>query len=272
MSRACISGSPLEIAGQDFASRLFLGTGGITNFEVLERVIEAAQPSFVTVAMRRVEVGTGDSMIEVIRRHQVPILPNTAGCFTASEAVLTAKLAREALETKWVKLEVISDEFTLLPDPFELLAAAELLVDDGFNVLAYTNDDPVLAQRLETVGCCAVMPLGAPIGTGLGILNRYNIEQILSNARVPIILDAGIGTPSDATIAMELGCAGVLVATAITRAQDPRRMAKAFSLGVQAGYLASQSGRIPKLESARPSSPFEGKMDLGGDTDTNPGE
>jgi thiazole synthase len=249
-----------EIAGRQLRSRLLLGTGGISNFEILGDAIECAQPSFVTVAMRRVDTVATGSILDVIRQHDVAILPNTAGCFTATEAILTAKLAREALDTEWVKLEVIADESTLLPDPFELLIAAEQLVDEGFKVLAYTNDDPVLALRLESVGCCAIMPLGAPIGTGLGILNTFNIELIVANSSVPVILDAGIGTPSDAAIAMELGCAAVLVATAVTRAQDPVRMAEAFSYAVQAGRLGHLSGRIPKLASAQASTTSRGRF------------
>ncbi len=249
-----------EIAGRSLSSRLFLGTGGISNFETLAEVIERARPSFVTVAMRRVDTVATGSILDVIRQHEVAILPNTAGCFTATEAILTAKLAREALNTEWVKLEVIADESTLLPDPFELLIAAEQLVDAGFKVLAYTNDDPVLAQRLESVGCSAIMPLGAPIGTGLGILNAFNIELIVANSNVPVILDAGIGTPSDAAIAMELGCAGVLVATAVTRAQDPASMAEAFSHAVRAGRLGRLSGRIPKLGSAQASTTSKGRL------------
>ena len=190
------------------------------------------------------------------------VLPNTAGCFTANEAILTAKLAREAFETDWVKLEVIGDEDTLLPDAVELLDAAEQLCDQGFVVLPYTNDDPVLARRLEQAGCAAVMPLGAPIGSGLGIRNPHNIALIAERSGVPVILDAGIGTASDATLAMELGCAGVLVATAITRARDPVRMAAAFRAAVDAGHLARHAGRIPRRYLAQASSPLEGRAEL----------
>lgn len=252
----------LTIAGKSFKSRLFLGTGGISNLDILESVIKAAEPSFVTVAMRRVSPDQQDSFFQIIERLNVSILPNTAGCFTTSEAVLTAKMAREALSTDWIKLEVIADEQSLLPDPFELLKAAEELVDDGFRVLAYANDDPVLASRLEGVGCSAVMPLGAPIGTGLGILNPYNIQLIVANSGVPVILDAGLGTPSDAVQALELGCDAVLVATAITRAQNPVGMAEAFSLGVRSGLAAFRSGRVPKLNSALASSPMEGRLEI----------
>lgn len=250
----------LEIAGVSLDSRLFLGTGGITNLEMLDEIIAVAHPAFVTVAMRRVDPKQQGSLVDVIARYPSVVLPNTAGCFTASEAVLTAKLARQALETDWIKLEVIADERSLLPDPVELLSAAEQLVDDGFNVLAYTNDDPVLASRLEGLGCAAVMPLGAPIGTGLGILNPYNIELIVANAKVPVVLDAGIGAPSDAAFAMELGCAAVLVATAITRAHDPILMAEAFAMSVKAGRLGALAGRIPKLRSAQPSSSMDGRL------------
>jgi len=185
------------------------------------------------------------------------VLPNTAGCFTARDAVLTARLAREALATSWVKLEVIGDEITLLPDAVELLEAAEELVNDGFTVLAYTNDDPILARRLEDAGCAAVMPLGAPIGSGLGIRNPHNLAMITEAASVPVVLDAGVGTASDAAIAMELGCEGVMVASAITRARDPEQMASAFALAVQAGYEARLAGRIPRRYHAEASSTFD---------------
>jgi len=191
------------------------------------------------------------------------VLPNTAGCFTAAEAVLTAQLAREALQTDWVKLEVIADEHALLPDPVELLAAADRLVADNFVVLPYTNDDPVLAARLESAGCAAVMPLGSPIGSGLGIRNPHNIAMITDQASVPVILDAGIGTASDAALAMELGCDGVLIASAVTRAQQPADMALAMAKAVEAGRLAAHAGRIPKRLHARASSPVDGIMSSG---------
>jgi thiazole synthase len=192
----------------------------------------------------------------------VELLPNTAGCFTARDAVTTAKLAREAFETDWVKLEVIGDDRTLLPDPVELLDAAEQLVGDGFVVLPYTNDDPILARRLEDVGCAAVMPLGSPIGSGMGINNPYNIRLIVDQARVPVVLDAGIGTASDAALAMELGCDAVLLASAISRAEDPERMARAFRLAVESGRLARESGRIPRRLHAEASTPMEGIPEL----------
>ncbi|GAA4852788.1 thiazole synthase [Saccharopolyspora rosea] len=246
---------PLVIAGREFGSRLITGTGGATNLAVLERALLASGTELTTVAMRRADAGGRTGVLDLLRKLGIEALPNTAGCRTAAEAVLTAQLAREALETNWVKLEVVADDDTLLPDPVELLDAAEQLVDQGFVVLAYTNDDPVLALRLEEVGCAAVMPLGSPIGTGLGIRNPHNIEMIVSRASVPIVLDAGIGTASDAALAMELGCDAVLLATAVTRAQDPERMAAAMRGAVEAGRLASQAGRIPQRFWAQASSP-----------------
>ncbi len=223
---------PLVIAGTPVVSRLVLGTGGIPSLHVLDAVVEASGASLATVAVRRVDAAARGSILDVLRRRQVRVLPNTAGCFTAAEAVLTAKLAREAFSTDWVKLEVIGDEDSLLPDPVELLDAAEQLCDDGFVVLAYTSDDPVLARRLEQAGCAAVMPLGSPIGSGLGIRNPHNIAMVVDTCSVPVLLDAGIGTASDAAQALELGCDGVLVASAITRAEHPERMARAIRLAV----------------------------------------
>jgi len=194
-------------------------------------------------------------VLDVLASQGIKLLPNTAGCYTAAEAVRTAKLAAEALDTRWIKLEVIADEVTLLPDPVELLDAAEQLVAAGFTVLPYTNDDPVLARRLEQAGCAAVMPLGSPIGSGLGIRNPHNIEMMVQAARVPVILDAGIGTASDAALAMELGCSAVLLATAVTRARDPELMAAAMRSAVISGRLAYRAGRIPKRHYANPSSP-----------------
>ncbi|MEU5851947.1 MULTISPECIES: thiazole synthase [Saccharopolyspora] len=246
---------PLVIAGREFGSRLITGTGGATNLAVLERALIASGTELTTVAMRRADAGGGTGVLDLLRKLGIEALPNTAGCRTAAEAVLTAQLAREALETNWVKLEVVADDDTLLPDPVELLDAAEQLVDQGFVVLAYTNDDPVLALKLEETGCAAVMPLGSPIGTGLGIRNPHNIEMIVSRASVPIVLDAGIGTASDAALAMELGCSAVLLATAVTRAQDPERMAAAMRAAVEGGRLAALAGRIPKRFWAQASSP-----------------
>jgi thiazole synthase len=253
---------PLVIAGETFTSRLLLGTGGVPSLEILERAILASGSELVTVALRRVELSAGTPMLEVLDRCGVRLLPNTAGCRTAREAVLTAELAREALQTSWVKLEVIGDDVTLLPDPVELLDAAEQQVGDGFVVLPYTNDDPILAQRLEDVGCAAVMPLGSPIGSGNGINNTYNLRMIVEQARVPVILDAGIGTASDATLAMEIGCDAVLLASAVSRAEDPAAMARAMRLAVEAGRLARESGRIPRRTYAEASTPMEGVPEL----------
>src|SRR5690606_36250369 len=239
-------------------SRLIMGTGGAHSLAVPEEALVASGTELTTVAMRRVDAEGGTGMLDLLSRLGITPLPNTAGCRSAAEAVLTAQLAREALGTEWVKLEVIGDERTLLPDAVELVCAAEQLVDDGFVVLPYTNDDPVLARRLEDAGCAAVMPLGSPIGSGLGIRNPHNIELIVERAGVPVILDAGIGTASDAALAMELGCDAVLLATAVTRAQSPARMAAAMRHAVEAGRLARLAGRIPKRRYAQASSPFEG--------------
>ena len=216
----------LRIGDRDFGSRLILGTGGFPRLETLEQAIEASATEMVTVALRRIDPAAQGSIIEILDRAGVMLLPNTAGCFTARDAVATARLAREAFETDWVKLEVIGDERTLLPDAPELLEAAEALVAEGFTVLPYTNDDPILARRLEDAGCAAVMPLGSPIGSGMGIRNPYNLALIVEAAEVPVILDAGVGTASDAALAMELGCDAVLCASAISRAEDPVAMAR----------------------------------------------
>ncbi|WP_181762928.1 thiazole synthase [Rhodococcus spelaei] len=245
----------LTIADRTFGSRLIMGTGGAANLAVLEEALVASGTELTTVAMRRIDAVGGTGVLDLLTSLKIAPLPNTAGCRGAAEAVLTAQLAREALETDWVKLEVIADERTLLPDAIELVSAAEQLVDDGFTVLPYTTDDPVLARRLEDVGCAAVMPLGAPIGTGLGICNPHNIEMIVESAGVPVILDAGIGTASDAALAMELGCDAVLLATAVTRAKDPALMATAMASAVTAGRAARLAGRIPKRFWAQASSP-----------------
>ncbi|NDZ83636.1 thiazole synthase [Streptomyces sp. SID10853] len=252
----------LTLAGTEFSSRLIMGTGGAPSLDVLERSLIASGTELTTVAMRRLDPTVQGSVLSVLDRLAVKVLPNTAGCFTAGEAVLTARLAREALGTNWIKLEVVADEHTLLPDPVELLDAAETLVDDGFTVLPYTNDDPVLARRLEEVGCAAIMPLGSPIGSGLGIRNPHNFQLIVERAGVPVILDAGAGTASDAALAMELGCAAVMLASAVTRAQEPELMASAMRRGVEAGRLAYRAGRIPRRHFARASSPEEGRAAL----------
>jgi thiazole synthase len=248
----------LVIAGEKLSSRLIIGTGGASSLEALERALVASGADIATVALRRVSPEAQGSIVDVIERVGARVLPNTAGCFTAHDAVLTARLARDAFETSWIKLEVIGDDRTLLPDAIELLDAAETLVDDGFDVLAYTNDDPIIARRLEDVGCVAVMPLGSPIGSGMGIRNPYNIRIIAERASVPIILDAGVGTASDAAIAMELGCDGVLLAASVTRAQEPEVMAEAMRHAVIAGRLAYRAGRIPRRLYAEASTTFEG--------------
>jgi thiazole synthase len=252
------SGGGWALAGRTLTSRLIVGTGGVPSLEVLKRVLDASGTAVSTVAMRRVGPAEQGSLLGTLRDAGVAVLPNTAGCHTASEALLTARLGREALGTDWVKLEVVADDHTLLPDPVELLDAARRLVADGFLVLPYTNDDPVLAQRLEQAGCAAVMPLGAPIGSGLGIRNPHNIAMIVERAGVPVILDAGIGTASDAALAMELGCDGVLIASAITRAADPALMARAMRLAVAAGHAAHAAGRISRRWHAQASSPVTG--------------
>ncbi|BDH10724.1 thiazole synthase [Streptomyces hygroscopicus] len=252
----------LTLAGTTFTSRLIMGTGGAPSLDVLERALLASGTELTTVAMRRLDPTVQGSVLSVLERHKIKVLPNTAGCFTAGEAVLTARLAREALGTDWVKLEVVADERTLLPDPIELLDAAETLVDDGFTVLPYTNDDPVLARKLEDVGCAAIMPLGSPIGSGLGIRNPHNFQLITERAGVPVILDAGAGTASDVSLAMELGCEAVMLASAVTRAQEPELMAEAMRHAVTAGRLAHRAGRIPRRHFALASSPTEGVAEL----------
>ncbi len=251
-----------SLGGREWSSRLIVGTGGFRSLEQLERALEAAGAEIVTVALRRVDPQAQGSLTDVIDRLGLFTLPNTAGCYTARDAVRTAKLARDAFETDWIKLEVIGDDRTLLPDAAELLVAAETLAADGFTVLPYTNDDPVLGRRLEEAGCAAVMPLGSPIGSGAGIRNPYNIRILVEQARVPVILDAGIGTASDAALAMELGCDGVLLASAVSRAADPELMAGAMRGAVEAGFAARRAGRIPRRLHAQASTPDEGLPEL----------
>jgi len=251
-----------DLGGRTWRSRLILGTGGFRSLEAMERALEASGVEIVTVAMRRVDPLAHGSVLDVIERLGLAVLPNTAGCYTARDAVRTAKLAREALGTEWIKLEVIGDDRTLFPDAVELLDAAEQLLDDGFTVLPYTNDDPILARRLEELGCAAVMPLGSPIGSGVGIRNPYNVALIVDRANVPVILDAGIGTASDAALAMELGCDGVLLASSVSRAEDPVLMAEAMRKAVEAGFAAREAGRIPRKLHAQASSPTEGLAEL----------
>ncbi|WP_020493543.1 thiazole synthase [Salinispora mooreana] len=259
-----MSGVTLELGGVPISSRLILGTGGAANLTVLEEAIRASGTDLVTVALRRVDTTGGPSggLLDLIDRCGVRLLPNTAGCYTAGEAVKVAQLAREAFETDWVKLEVIGDERTLLPDGVELLRAAEELVADGFTVLPYTSDDPILARRLADVGCAAVMPAGAPIGSGLGVSNPHHIRLIRQSVAVPVIVDAGIGTASDAALAMELGCDAVLLASAVTRAADPVAMATAMRYAVDSGRLAYRAGRIPRRFHALASTPDDGRPEL----------
>jgi len=254
---------PLTIAGRHLGSRLITGTGGAPSLEVLERALRACGTELTTVALRRLDPSEPGSVLDVLDRLGIAPLPNTAGCHTAAEAVLTAQLARDAFATDWIKLEVIGDERTLLPDVSELLDAAARLVDDGFVVLPYTTDDPVVARRLAEVGCAAVMPLGSPIGSGGGIRNPHNFRLIREAVDVPVILDAGIGTASDAALAMELGCDAVLLASAVTRAQDPVLMATAMRLAVEAGWAARHAGRIPERLHAEASTTMEGRVELG---------
>ena len=237
---------PLVVAGRPFSSRMLLGTGGFKRLSDLEQAIRLTGTDMVTVALRRIDTSEDGELLNVIRRTGCEVLPNTAGCYTARDAVLTAELAREAFETDWIKLEVIGDERTLLPDVPALLEAAEQLVDDGFTVLPFTTDDPIVARRLEALGCAAVMPLGSPIGSGMGIRNPYNIALIVHALTVPVVLDAGVGTASDAAIAMELGCDAILCASAISRAEDPPAMAFAIAGAVLCGRLARTAGRIPR--------------------------
>jgi thiazole synthase len=258
--------APLVIAGRPISPRLLLGTGGFPSLELLAEAIAASECELVTVALRRVGLEGAQqrgSLVEVLATAGVKLLPNTAGCHTARDAVITARMAREAFETDWIKLEVIGDEDTLLPDAPELLSAAEQLIDDGFVVLPYTSDDPVLARRLADIGCAAVMPLGSPIGSGMGIRNPYNITLIRQAVDVPVVLDAGVGTASDAALAMELGCDAVMAASAIARAGDPVRMARAMRDAVNAGRLARLAGRIPRRSYATPSTSPEGLAEFG---------
>lgn len=253
---------PLIIAGRSYGSRLLTGTGKYRDFDQTRAASQAAGAEIVTVAIRRVNIGQDagqPNLLDVLPPHEFTLLPNTAGCYNAIDAVRTCKLARELLDGHpLVKLEVLGDQRTLFPDMVETLKAAEILVADGFEVMVYTSDDPILAKRLEQIGCVAVMPLAAPIGSGLGIQNRYNLLEIIENASVPIIVDAGVGTASDAAIAMELGCDGVLMNTAIAGAKDPVLMAHAMKLAIQAGRAAFRAGRIPRKRHASASSPIDG--------------
>jgi thiazole synthase len=256
------AGEAWRIADRELSSRLIMGTGGFRSLQDAEEAIAASGAEIVTVALRRVDPDASGSVLDVVRRLGLFLLPNTAGCYTARDAVRTAQLAREAFDTDWIKLEVIGDDRTLFPDAVELVNAAETLVEDGFTVLPYTNDDPILARRLEEAGCAAVMPLGSPIGSGSGIRNPYNVAIIVDRASVPVILDAGIGTASDAALAMELGCDGVLLASSVSRAEDPVTMAAAMRRAVEAGHAARQAGRIPRKLHAEASTPEQGLAEL----------
>ncbi len=252
----------LSVAGATLHSRLLMGTGGMANLDLLGQSLDASGTEVVTVAVRRLDPGGETRLLTILREQKLRLLPNTAGCATSAEAVLCAQLAREAFETNWIKLEVTGDDRTMLPDPVELVKAAGELVADGFEVFAYTTDDLITSLRLADLGCAAVMPLGSPIGSGLGILNPHAIAMIAERLQVPVVLDAGIGTASDAALAMELGCDAVLAATAINRSVDPVLMASAFSLGVTAGRSAFLAGRIPIRRYGEASSPRLGRPDL----------
>jgi len=254
--------TPLVIAGRSYRSRLLTGTGKYRDLEQTRLATEAAGAEIVTIAIRRSNIGQNPdepSLLDILPPDRYTILPNTAGCYTAADAVRTCRLARELLDGhNLVKLEVLGDEKTLFPDVTETLKAAETLISEGFDVMVYTNDDPILARRFAEMGCCAVMPLAAPIGSGLGIQNRWNILSIVEEASVPVLVDAGVGTASDAAIAMELGCDGVLMNTAIAGARDPVAMARAMRLAIEAGRLAHRAGRIPRKRYASASSPIDG--------------
>jgi thiazole synthase len=252
---------PLVLGGKEFRSRLIVGTGKYPSMELMQQCHEASGADMVTVAIRRMELpGTGKTFLDYIDRDRFTILPNTAGCYDAESAILTAKLAREAGLSDFIKLEVIGDQKTLFPDTEELLKATKVLVKEGFIVMPYTNDDPVMAKKLEDAGAAAVMPLGAPIGSGLGICNPYTIRLVMEAVQVPVIVDAGVGTASDAAIAMELGVQAVLMNTGIAGAKDPLAMAHAMRMAVDAGRLAYKAGRIPKKLYATASSPLEGMI------------
>ena len=259
--------APLLIGGHSFASRLFVGTGKYPDLDVMRRALDASGTQCVTVAVRRLQLGVppGKSLLDYVDRERFVLLPNTAGCFTAEDAVRTARLGREAGMRELVKLEVLGDPDTLLPDPVGTLEAARTLVQEGFAVLCYTSDDPVLARRLEDLGVAAVMPAGAPIGSGQGILNPVNISIIIERARVPIIVDAGVGTASDVAVAMELGAHGVLLNTGIALAKDPVRMARAMKAACEAGRDAFLAGRIAKKRYASASSPEQGLIEFAGE-------
>jgi thiazole synthase len=255
---------PLLIAGRAYRSRLLTGTGKFRDLDQTARATEAAGAEIVTIAIRRSNIGQDPSqpnLLDALPPERYTILPNTAGCYTVDDAVRTCRLARELLDGhRLVKLEVLGDQRTLFPDVVQTLKAAEILVADGFDVMVYTSDDPIVARQLEQIGCVAVMPLAAPIGSGLGVQNRYNLLEIIENAKVPVLVDAGVGTASDASVAMELGCDGVLMNTAIAGARDPVMMAGAMRRAVEAGRMAFLAGRIPRKRYASASSPLDGMI------------
>ncbi|EDM80396.1 Thiazole biosynthesis [Plesiocystis pacifica SIR-1] len=253
--------STWKLAGRDLSSRLIVGTGKYEDAEETKAALAASGAEIVTVALRRVDLKAKDNLLSWIDRDRYTLLPNTAGCYTADEAVRTLRLARELGIADIVKLEVIGDPTTLLPDNEQTLVAAKMLIDEGFTVLPYCSADPIVCRKLEEIGCAAVMPLAAPIGSGLGIRDPHNLELIIEAANVPVIVDAGVGTASDAAVAMELGCDGVLMNTAIAAAKDPIKMANAMRLGIQAGRLAFEAGRMPKRRHAHASSPTIGLIE-----------
>ncbi len=257
-----VSDKRLTIAGKSFESRLMIGTSRYPNQQVMLDALKASGANIVTVAVRRVSLESGGEGLFDVLGDDYHLLPNTAGCYTAKDAVLTAELAREALGTDWIKLEVIGDDETLFPDVEQLLPAAEELVKKGFTVLPYCNDDPITCRKLEDLGCAAVMPLGAPIGSGMGIRNPYNLRIILEQCSVPVIVDAGVGTASDAAVALELGCDGILLNSAVAGARDPVGMARAMRLAIEAGRLAFESGRIPRKLYTTASTPVDGAIEL----------
>lgn len=256
-----MSSSVLKFGKYEFKSRLIVGTGKYASMKIMKKAHDASGADMITVAIRRVDLGGGESLLDYIDDKKFTILPNTAGCYNAEEAIRTARLAREAVGTDLIKLEVIGDQRTLFPDNEELLVAAKQLVEEGFTVLPYTNDDPIMAKKLQDIGCAAVMPLAAPIGSGAGIQNFNNLKIILEIVEIPVIVDAGVGTASDAAVAMELGVDGILMNTAIAQAKDPVKMAHAMRMAVEAGRLAYEAGRIPKKLYAQASSPVEGMIE-----------
>jgi thiazole synthase len=256
-----MSASALKIKDREFKSRLIIGTGKYSTMEIMQKAHAESGAEMVTVAIRRIKLASGENLLDYIDTNRYTLLPNTAGCFTAEEAVRTARLAREATGTDLIKLEVIGDQLTLFPDNAQTIEAAKVLVKEGFTVLPYTLDDPVVCKRLEELGCAAVMPLAAPIGSGAGIQNFNNLRIILEFAKVPVIVDAGVGTASDATVAMEMGMDGILMNTAIAQAKDPVKMARAMRLAIESGRLAYEAGRIPKKLYAQASSPTEGMIE-----------